>query len=510
VSTAVARKTAAARIRRSTLAILALVAVRSAAPAVAETACDFVKFDGASCTPAAPPAPCQVPLPQGFPCPVVPADNPLTLEKIELGRFLFYDTRMSGNQTYACASCHKQALAFTDGLAHAVGSTGQVHPRSAMTLANAAYVSTLGWANPLLDTLEKQVLVPITNEHPIELGLSGKEDELIARLRADARYQRMFAEAYGKAPDPFTLGNVVRSIASFERTLISGNSPHDRYVFGDDNAISASAIRGEVLFYDETHECFHCHAGFNFVTSVDAAGKVQERSFENTGLYNLRCSDFGLPALDLVPCISPPTAQQCMRNDSTQPPGCYCDGAGPQDMGCYPPDNTGAAEVTTKTDDMGKFKAPTLRNIAVTAPYMHDGSATTLDDVLDHYAAGGRTITDGPYAGVGSQSPAKGQFVRGFALSDDQRQDLLAFLRSLTDDTFLTNPKFGDPFQPVACPGDCNLDGYVEVNELVTALGTSLGTATLAQCVAGDPSGNGVVTVDELVRAIRSALTGCP
>jgi hypothetical protein len=179
-------------------------------------------------------------------------------------------------------------------------------------------------------------------------------------------------------------------------------------------------------------------------------------------------------------------------------------------MGCYPPTNTGMYAITMKTSDMGRFKPPTMRNIAVTAPYMHDGSIADLNGVLDHYAAGGRTIPAGDqYAGDGADSPTKGQFLRGFTLNDTDRAALLAFLNSLTDQDFLTNPHFADPFQPVACPGDCNLDGAVQVGELITAVNVSLGNSTLASCIAGDPSGDGAVTIDELLRAVNSALHGC-
>lgn len=442
-------------------------------------------------------------LPRGFPAPNVPADNPLTWEKVELGRLLFYDTRLSGNQTYACATCHQQALAFTDGRPQAIGSTGESHPRGAMSLANVAYAGTLAWNNPSLFSLEAQALIPMFGERPIELGLTGKEQQLFARLKADPRYRRMFAEAFPDLPDPISLDTITKAIASFERTLISGNSPYDRYALGiDDDAISASAKRGESLFFDSDfssgvfRECSHCHGGFNFTASVDHAGTIAERPMHNNALYNLRCADFGLPDLDLPQC-------------DTTPPATQCQGTGPQAMGCYPPDNTGAFSITGNTADMGKFKAPTLRNIAVTGPYMHDGSIATLDAVLDHYSAGGRTITEGPYAGVGAESPARGQFIIHFELTDKQRADLLAFLEALTDEDFLTNPRFADPFQPVACPGDCSLDGSVTVSDLVAAVGISLGDSSLALCLAADVNEDGTVAVDELIRAVQKTLSGC-
>jgi cytochrome c peroxidase len=347
-------------------------------------------------------------LPAEFPVPRVPDDNPMNADKVELGRFLFYDTKLSNNETQSCGTCHLQERAFTDGLANAVGSTGETHPRSSMSLTNVAYQATLTWANPVVRRLEDQALLPIFGESPIvELGMAGKEDVLLQRLRDDARYPAMFAAAFPGEPDPITVANVAKAIAAFERTLVSTRSPYDRYVAGDASAMSASAVRGMELFFSETVECFHCHGGFNFSASVDHAGVVfDEAAFFNTGLYNI-------------------------------------DG-----RGAYPPDNTGVEAVSGDPDDMGHFKPPTLRNIAVTAPYMHDGSIATLDEVIDHYARGGRNVTEGPWVGDGSENPYKNIFVKGFTLTAEQRADLLAFLESLTDDAFLTDPRLSDPFAP--------------------------------------------------------------
>ncbi len=416
------------------------------------------------------PTPYVFKLPNGFPPLRIPVENPVTVEKVELGRLLFYDTRMSGNQTFACASCHRQDLAFTDGLPRSIGSTNQMHPRGAMSLANAGYNGTLTWANPNQDKLEEQALVPMFGEFPVELGLSGLEQELFARLRADARYRRLFAEAFPEKADPIDLSTITRAVASFQRTLISGNSYADRYLFGiDDEALSPSAVRGYDLFFSEKVECFHCHGAFNFSNSVDHSGlPLAEKPFHNTGLYNI-------------------------------------DG-----QGAYPPDNVGILEFTDNPEDMGRFKAPTLRNIAVTAPYMHDGSVATLSDAIDHYAAGGRTITDGPYKGVGSASPLRSGFVPGFRITAQQKADLIAFLEGLTDEEFLTNPRFADPFVAPACPGDCNYDGQITVDELIVISSIALGNGSLARCITADADSDGMVTLAELVRSVDLSLDGCP
>ncbi len=351
-------------------------------------------------------------LPAGFPTPKVPDDNPMTAAKVDLGRHLFYDRRLSVTGEFACASCHEQQRAFTDGRALAVGATGDVHPRNSMSLANVAYGSVLTWGNPNIRTLEQQALQPMFGQHPIELGLAGREPQLFATLRGDPTYQRLFPAAFPDSADPVTLGNVTKALAVFQRIVISGDAPYDRYLRrGQSGAISAAAKRGETLFFGEQVDCFHCHGDFNFTTSTVYVGKAfTEREFFNNGLYNIGGT------------------------------------------GDYPLDNIGVKEFTGAAADMGRFKAPTLRNIAVTAPYMHDGSIPTLDQVLDHYAAGGRTIVSGPRAGVGSANPYKSELVDGFTLSDAQRADLLAFLRSLTDSTFLTDPRFSNPW-PAGGPG---------------------------------------------------------
>ena len=343
-------------------------------------------------------------LPDDLPPPQVPTDNPMHRAKVELGRWLFYDTRLSGNETMSCASCHIQALAFTDGKPRSIGSTGEVHPRSSMSLVNVAYASRLDWANPLLDRLEDQALTPLLGDNPVEMGLGGHEDRVTELLREE-RYSQLVTRAFPNDADPHSLLNAVRAIASFVRTITSFDSPYDRYLAGEAGAISDSAVRGMELFFSERLECFHCHGGFNFTDSTTHVNtRIERVGYHNTGLYNL-------------------------------------DG-----NGAYPSDNTGLFDMTGERRDMGRFKAPTLRNIAVTAPYMHDGSVATLDDVIAHYQRGGRRLDDGPYAGDGRLSPFKSEFVTGFELSDDERADLVAFLESLTDESLLNAPDLANPF----------------------------------------------------------------
>lgn len=346
-------------------------------------------------------------LPTGFPAPPVPDENPITAEKAELGRYLFYDARLSGNGEQSCGSCHFQELAFSDGRDLPLGSTGEQHPRNASGLTNAAYNATLTWANPLLTDLETQILIPLFGEHPIEMGATGREEEILDRLRADPLYGPLFDDAFPSADDPVTWDNVVQSLATFVRTMISGNAPFDRFVYqGDRDALSESARRGMGLFFSEELECHHCHGGFNFSeSSIHASSVFDAVRFHNTGLYNV-------------------------------------DGEG-----AYPSDNTGLFEVSGDPADMGRFRPPTLRNVEVSAPYMHDGSVATLEDVIRLYEAGGRLIEDGPNAGDGRESPLKSGFVPGFTLTDQERDDLVAFLHALTDEQFLSDPRYSDPFQ---------------------------------------------------------------
>ena len=292
-------------------------------------------------------------LPAGFPQPRVPEENPMTAEKVELGRHLFYDTRMSGNQTQSCASCHVQSAAFTDGLAVGIGSTGELHPRASMSLTNVGYQPVLTWGNPTVTSLRSQAITPMFGEEPIELGLAGLEDTLIARVEADTTYDRLFTAAYPTDNPRVTVGNITLAIASFQRTLISGNSRVDQARRGEITLTDSERL-GEALFFSERLECFHCHGGLMFTGTVDFEGKSSpESEFHNNGLYNVGGT------------------------------------------GDYPIPNQGLYDFTLDPADRGRFKAPTLRNITLTGPYMHDGSIATLEDVVDHYAAGAGTSRAG-------------------------------------------------------------------------------------------------------------------
>jgi cytochrome c peroxidase len=296
-------------------------------------------------------------LPAGFPLPIAGA-NAQTDEKFELGRRLFYDRRLSANGTESCATCHQQKRAFSDGRPHAIGSTGQEHTLNAMTLTNVAYNASYTWQNLRVRSLEKQAVVPMFNEHPIELGVKGHENEVLARLYADPNYPVMFRAAFAGERRPISVANIARALASFERALISGHSPYDRLVYGgQEHALSDSAWRGMQIFFSERAGCASCHRGFNFSGPVNyAGGKAQKPALTSNGV----------------------TA--------------------------------------------GKFRIPTLRNVALTAPYMHDGSIATLAEVIDRYSV-----------------------ARSLKFSEAEKNDLVAFLESLTDEQFVSDPRFAEP-----------------------------------------------------------------
>lgn len=344
-------------------------------------------------------------LPADFPAPRVPPDNLMSEEKFQLGRSLFYDKRLSGNGTFACASCHFQKLAFTDGKAVSTGSTGMHTGRSAQGLANSAYHSYYTWANFSLATLERQMLVPLMGEFPVEMELTdGTQPIILQRLKEDENYVKQFKQIFPDDKDPISTQNIIKAIATFERGLISANSKYDQ--FKQHKAVLAvNEERGRALFFSEKAQCSQCHGSFNFNDQVIAADTTDVKTpFHNTGLYNI-------------------------------------DG-----KGSFPEGNRGIFELSNKSTDMGAFRAPSLRNVAVTAPYMHDGSIATLEQVLDFYAGHGRVIDSGPNKGDGRKNPLKDPRIDKINLTAQDKSDVIAFLKTLTDEEFLTNPRFSNPF----------------------------------------------------------------
>ena len=346
-------------------------------------------------------------LPTAVEPPAVPPQNPMSNAKVDLGRRLFYEPRLSGNETHTCATCHVQELAFTDGQPVSTGSTGGETTRGAPSLINTAYAQYYTWSNLVLRSFENHALVPLFGEEPIEMGASYFQEEILERLASDPEYPALFALAFPErdTDERITWTTIIYALASFQRSMISFEAPYDRFLNGEPDALSPAAERGRRLFFSERLACGSCHVGrllsLAFPTMSADVPPTYRSQFRNTGLYNLD--------------------------------------------GHYPPQNPGIVEFTGDPADDGKHRIPSLRNIGITAPYMHDGSVLSLNAVLDHYAAGGRTIT-GDLAGVGAENPNKDPSIAGFALTIQERTDLIVFLYSLTDLEVLENPRFASSF----------------------------------------------------------------
>ena len=376
------------------LALLAACAADGIADGTAPSADDPLLLSGN-------PADFRWDLPPGVAPPPVPSDNPMSPAKVELGRRLFYDTRLSINGAFSCASCHRQEFAFADARNVSVGATGDVHPRNSIGLANTGYQQTFGWAAPGITSLERHAEIPMFGVAPLEMGLAGREAVVLADLRTVPVYRQLFAAAFPSPTDPVTVASLTAAIAAFQRTLIAANAPVDRYRRGDTSALSASAVRGMAVF--EARGCPACHAGPDFTLATQPASAAT--AFANTGLYNVGGT------------------------------------------GAYPTRNRGLLEATGRPADMGRMKIPSLRNVALTFPYGHDGSVGSLEAVIENYARGGRVVQMGPNAGDGRDNPFKDPRLRGFVLSDTERRDLLAFLQALTDSTFVMNSRFANPWR---------------------------------------------------------------
>lgn len=302
--------------------------------------------------------------PLGLPPLPIPADNPLTADAIALGRRLYFEKRLSGDNTFSCGSCHSPYIRFADGLKVASGVGAQQGTRNTPTVLNAAYNVTQFW-DGRATSLEEQAGLPIANSQEMNLP----HDICVTKLNDDPSYPHEFAKVFG--PGPITMDKIQKAIASFERTLLSGNSPFDRYQYGDEkNALSGEAIRGLAVFTDKQRgNCVTCHTiGEKFALFTD-------EKFHNLGT--------GMDANGEM-----------------------------KDLGRF---------AHTKAEaERGAFRTPSLRNVAKTAPYMHDGSLKTLAEVIDFYIGGG------------SSNPQLDKEIKPLKLSAQERAALIAFLEALT------------------------------------------------------------------------------
>lgn len=348
-----------------------------------------------------------IPLPPGIQQPALPEGVTLTPEKVELGRYLFFDRRLSFNNTKSCASCHDPRFAFTDGYRRSLGATADMHQRNAQPIVNMLWLERLTSADTSLLLPEQQMQQPFFNAKFVELGAAGREKEILSRIKADSFYTRLFKQAFPAETNAVQFPFITSAIASFIRTITSFNSPYDQYRLKKDSSrFSQSAKRGEQLFFSSRLQCSQCHSGDNFSDGLaDKALPVANRLYFNTGLYNIN------------------------------------------GRGAYPAADQGLYIQTKNMADMGKFRVPTLRNLAFTGPYWHDGSAATLDEVIDVYALGGRLIDYGDFRGDGKLNPHKNPLVNGFTLSKSEKADLISFLFSLSDSTLINNPAYQNPFK---------------------------------------------------------------
>jgi cytochrome c peroxidase len=335
--------------------------------------------------------------PLGLPSVPIPADNPQTPEKIALGKRLFEDKRFSADGTVSCANCHDPQKAFVDGLPTSEGIKKLKGTRNAPTVVNAAYYESLFW-DGRRPSLEEQSKDPFVN--PIEHGLPSHEP-ILETIRGDGSYTSPFKSVFGITAQQITIDHVAKAIASFERSLVFGDSPFDRYLYGGEKtALSQSAIRG-LEIYRTKGRCQDCH------TIGQTNATFTDNKFHNVGVGFKR--------------LGPRTIQIANAFRKAKQEGKDIDKAilGDQEVS-----ELGRFAVTLRPADIGAFKTPTLRNVTVTAPYMHDGSLQTLEEVIELYNKGGES---NPFLDSG---------IRPLSLTDQEKADLLAFMKSLSSPQF--------------------------------------------------------------------------
>ncbi|MFN0084418.1 MAG: cytochrome-c peroxidase [Blastocatellia bacterium] len=333
------------------------------------------------------------PIPLGLPADTwdyyVPRDNPMTAAKIELGRKLFFDGRLSADGKVSCATCHKPELAFADGRAVAEGIGGKQGPRNSPTLLNTMFNAGQFW-DGRADTLEEQAIQPLTN--PLEMGNASYE-EVVARLRGIPEYPEEFRRVFGRA---ISIALVGQALATFERTLIAGDSPFDRFMAGDPAAMRDAAKRGFALFRGKAR-CSRCHT-FNEMMPL-----FTDFNYHNTGVAAGH-PNFERLAKKAYEVVETDRAKEVIDRLAAEPGG--------QELG--------RIAFSYQVFDLGAFRTPSLRNIALTAPYFHDGSARTLADVVKFYNDGGR------------QNINREWDLNSLSLTGEEQMDLVAFLESLT------------------------------------------------------------------------------
>jgi len=325
-------------------------------------------------------------------------DNTTKTPSIEaqLGRLLFFDTRLSINKTRSCASCHIPNLSFTDGFKTPVGAFGDTVKRNTPTIINLADNETYNWAAESITSLEQQSNIPLFGKHPIEMGNDSSNVASLKFIFNDATYIQLLKK---KGITKIDWTTVKTLIATYVSTFKFQNAKYDLVEKGK-ATFTADELAGKKLFFSDKLNCRKCHSGNDF----DEPEFTRMNRFQNIGLYNI-------------------------GKDSL-----------------YANDDNGLFNESKDRDDIGKFKIPSLRNIMLTAPYFHDGSASNIDAVINSYSKGGREIKDGPFKGDGRLHPSKNQFIEGFTISQKERKQLISFLKALTDTSYLKNQFYTDPF----------------------------------------------------------------
>ena len=321
---------------------------------------------------------------------ITPKDNALTAERVELGKKLYFDTRLSKDNTVSCATCHDVTRSFTDRRATSEGIRGQIGKRNAPIVLNAALLGNQFWDGRNA-TVEDQAMMPIIN--PIEMGFETGE-AAAAAIAGDTEYQRLFQQAYGSKPNYPDIG---RAIGAFERTLIFLDTDFDDYLAGQSNSVSAEAKRGWILFNGKAR-CVACHP----MSTANPLGT--DNRFHNIGV-SAKNQDFESLAAQALTALTKDPSKAKLEELALS-----------TDMS-----ELGRFMVSKNYSDIGSFRTPQIRNIGISAPYMHDGSMETLWDVVDHYNKGGEA---NPYLDGG---------VEALNLTDAEIDDLVAFLFSLTD-----------------------------------------------------------------------------
>jgi cytochrome c peroxidase len=316
---------------------------------------------------------------------------------VELGRHLFFDNRLSVNNTRSCATCHNPQLGFTDGYKKSLGAYADVLQRNTLPLFNLQEQKYFTAADSSLHSVLQQMDNPLFKTHPIEMGLEkGSEQKVIALIRNDAQYAQKFKTLQAE----INFKNIKKAVASFVLQIESYGSPYDSYLKGDSAALTANQKLGKQIFFSSTTNCAQCHGGKNFNEPSSAVNSY----YFNTGLYNVN------------------------------------------NKNSYPVSDIGLAQVSKSDADNGKFKVPTLRNLLFTAPYYHDGSEESLAAVLKNYASGGRQIAKGEFLGDGRLHQNKHPLIKGFTISENEQLALVDFLYALTDSSILHNKSYKSPF----------------------------------------------------------------